>query len=73
MAWKLIPNQEYRAGRADSNTEGSEQRFDQMDLIVPELQAIRPSGALLPEECNTIAGREFQSRNYSYVFDIFPS
>jgi len=73
LGWEVVfpvPPPEPESYAIDPRIEKAKKRFAQTDKIVPSLQMIHPVDALLPEECSTITAREFQSRNYSYVFDI---
>jgi len=73
LSWEVVypvPPPEPESYTTDPRIEKTRKRFAQTDTMVPDLKAIHPVGALLPEECSTITSREFQSRNYSYVFDI---
>ncbi len=73
LSWEVVypvPPPRAESYATDPRIEKTRKRFAQTDTMVPDLKAIHPVEALLPEECSTITAREFQSRNYSYVFDI---
>lgn len=73
LGWEVIypcPPPETETYLSDSRIEKARARYAQVDKLAPNLQAIHPIGAQLPEECSTITAREFQSRNYDYVFDV---
>ncbi len=73
LSWEVVypvPPPQLESYATDPRIEKTRKRFAQTDALVPDLKAIHPVEALLPEECSTITSREFQSRNYSYVFDI---
>ena len=73
LGWEVIypcPPPETETYLTDPRIEKARQRYAQVEKLSPRLQAIHPVGPQLPEECSTITAREFQSRNYDYVFDI---
>ncbi len=73
LGWEVVfpdPPPQPDSYHSDPRIEITRKRFAKVDTIIPNLQAIHPVDALLPEECSTITAREFQSRNYSYTFDI---
>ncbi|MFZ1862612.1 MAG: sulfotransferase [Polyangiales bacterium] len=73
LGWEVIypcPPPESESYLTDPRIDKAKQRYAQVQKLSPNLQAIHPVGAQLPEECSTITAREFQSRNYDYVFDI---
>ncbi len=73
LGWEVIypcPPPESDRYATDPRIEKARRRYAQVERLSPHLQAIHPIGAQLPEECSTITAREFQSRNYDYVFDI---
>ena len=73
LSWEVVypvPPPQAESYATDPRIEKTRKRFAQTDTMVPDLHAIHPIDALLPEECSTFTSREFQSRNYSYVFDI---
>ena len=73
LGWEVIypsPPPETETYLSDPRIEKARARLAQVDKLAPGLQVIHPIGAQLPEECSTITAREFQSRNYDYVFDV---
>ena len=73
LGWEVIypcPPPETETYLSDPRIEKARARYAQVDKLAPNLRAIHPIGAQLPEECSTITAREFQSRNYDYVFDV---
>ena len=73
LGWEVIypcPPPETETYLSDPRIEKARARYAQVDKLAPNLRAIHPIGSQLPEECSTITAREFQSRNYDYVFDV---
>ena len=73
LGWEVLypcPPPEVETYLSDPRIEKARTRYGQVDKLAPELRSIHPVGTQLPEECSTMTAREFQSRNYDYVFDV---
>jgi hypothetical protein len=73
LGWEVLypcPPPETETYLSDPRIEKARTRYGQVDKLAPELRSIHPVGTQLPEECSTMTAREFQSRNYDYVFDV---
>jgi hypothetical protein len=73
LGWEVLypcPPPEAETYLSDPRIEKARTRYGQVDKLAPELRSIHPVGTQLPEECSTMTAREFQSRNYDYVFDV---
>lgn len=73
LGWEVLdPSPPPRAEtyETDPRIERACRQYDATSRFVPNLQAIHPTGARLPEECIVIKALEFQSGSYWYTFDV---